>query len=86
MNISKFTKGNIITRNEKSNPGKTFSGFDGDRSYMGDRMKFLGYSDKVIYLEHEQHGVITLAGDEWLEGWTKYRDDFVDRVSKDTHP
>lgn len=81
MHISSFKKGDIITRTEPSAAifgGNSLMGLDciGDRSYMGDRLKFLGIANNQLYfqftegvdLEHLGDEPRGLALDAWSEG------------------
>ena len=69
MEINKFKKGDIITRVQASKG-------NGDRSYMGDRLEFVGTEKGLIVLIAEDrilyqggHGILKLRTDWWSEGW-----------------
>lgn len=70
--IHNFKKGDIITRIKPSKRG--------DRSYMGDRLIFIGIVNEQIYYENTD-GLASMIGsssmsklslDEWSEGWVSY--------------
>ena len=91
MNIESFKKGDIITRTEPSlaifgGMSGIFGGkteLHGDRSYMGDQLKFLGIANNHIYfqsldevsiLSFGKDRIFDLAVDAWNEGWELYID------------
>lgn len=72
--IHSFKQGDIITRVKPAN--------NGDRSYMGDRMIFIGIANAQIYYENPNSITSILSGatmsnvplDQWSEGWELYVD------------
>lgn len=87
MHISSFKRGDIITRTEPSAAifgGSSLMGLDciGDRSYMGDRLKFLGIANNQLYFQFTKGVDLEYLGDEprglaldaWSEGWDFYVD------------
>jgi hypothetical protein len=70
--IHKFKQGDIITRVEPSK--------NGDRSYMGDKMIFIGIANAQIYYENPESITARITGtimsnvalDQWSEGWELY--------------
>lgn len=72
--IHNFKQGDVITRVKPSN--------NGDRSYMGDRMIFIGIANAQIYYENSSSITARLTGttmsnvalDQWSEGWELYVD------------
>jgi hypothetical protein len=72
--IHNFKQGDVITRTKPSGRG--------DRSYMGDRMIFIGIANAQIYYENSSSFISRLTGttmsnvalDEWSEGWELYVD------------
>lgn len=74
MNIKKFNRGEIIVRVESSDTG--------DRSYMGEKLTYIGIANGQIYLEPGEDSFhakvlskrIDLATDQWSEGWEKWID------------
>ena len=67
MNINKFKEGDIITRTEPNqNP-------NGDRSFMNDRLEFVGIENGIIVLIGERFcdeiRAIKLSSDWWGDGW-----------------
>ena len=67
MNINQFKEGDIITRTEPNkNP-------NGDRSYMEDKLEFVGIEKGIIFLISDEFmgefRAIKLAEDWWGEGW-----------------
>lgn len=72
--IHNFKQGDIITRIEPSK--------NGDRSYMGDKMIFIGIANAQIYYENSSGITSILTGatmfnlslDQWSEGWELYVD------------
>lgn len=91
MNIQEFKKGEIITRTEPSlaifGGGINFMGVEtapkGDRSYMGDKLQFVGIANGQIYFKSLKPIYITIFGqdkifdlplDTFSEGWEYYID------------
>lgn len=90
MNIHEFKKGEIITRTEPS--AAIFGGFvniltgqdkplTGDRSYMGDKLEFVGVANGMAYFkqlsskwgfETNSNELRSLELDAWSEGWEYY--------------
>lgn len=72
--IHKFKQGDVITRVKPSN--------NGDRSYMGDKLIFIGIANAQIYYENPSSFTSILTGtamsnvslDQWSEGWELYVD------------
>lgn len=67
--IHKFKQGEVITR---VSPSKR-----GDRSYMGEKLIFIGITNNQIYYEKFDsisalNGIRNLALDQWDEGWELY--------------
>jgi hypothetical protein len=70
--IHNFKQGDIITRVKPSN--------NGDRSYLGDKMIFIGIANAQIYYENPNSITARLTGttisnlalDQWSEGWELY--------------
>jgi hypothetical protein len=70
--IHNFKQGDIITRVEPSK--------NGDRSYMGDKMIFIGIANAQIYYENPESITARITGtimskvalDQWSEGWELY--------------
>lgn len=87
MHISSFKKGDIITRTEPSAAifgDNNLLGIDciGSRSYMGDRLKFLGIANNQIYFQFTEGVDLKVLGDKprklpldaYSEGWDFYVD------------
>lgn len=78
MNINNFKEDEIITRVEASN------GRNGDRSYMNDKLQFVGVQTSMIVLinlEEPFFGeVVKLDTDWWSEGWGYYPQNLVDKA------
>jgi hypothetical protein len=89
MNISNFKKGDIITRTEPSEAifggGVNALGIEipqtGDRSYMGNKLKFVGIANNHLYFTYLDETDVALFGkdkirglalDAWSEGWDFY--------------
>jgi len=69
--IHNFKQGDIITRTEPSGRG--------DRSYMGDKLRFVGIVNSHLCYDRlepswDSGGIRTLALDDWSEGWELYID------------
>jgi hypothetical protein len=86
MKIQQFKKGDIITRIQRSS-------ITGDRSYMGEKIIFVGIANNQIYyflLEYKYIGVNKLRNVElkdWEDGWDYYTEpntlinyDFLDSL------
>lgn len=84
MNITSFKRGDIITRTE---PSLAYCGFGnekfGDRSYMGNKLEFIGIANNQIYFKSLEKVDIAIFGknniknveiDMWSEGWDLYVD------------
>lgn len=84
MNITSFKKGDIVTRIE---PSLAYCGFGnekfGDRSYMGNKLEFIGIANNQIYFKSLEEIDIVIFGenhirsvaiDVWSEGWDLYID------------
>lgn len=74
-NILNIEKGAIITRVQKAE--------NNDRSYMGDKLKFIGIANRRIYFQSlEEHMIRTFGADRifdvgldmWEQGWDYYVD------------
>lgn len=70
--IHNFKQGDVITRVKPSK--------NGDRSYMGDRLIFIGITNSQIYYENPKSIIGRVTGtmisnlslDQWSEGWELY--------------
>lgn len=86
--IYHFKKGDIITRIKPSKPlsdivfyGSVFR-CDGDRSYLGEKLIFVGIANSLIYLQRTDKVDLSIFGDKLLElpldifdeGWDFYFD------------
>lgn len=87
MNIENFKRGDIIVRVE---PAASLGiGMDfltgqpmelgGDRSYIGERVEYIGTANGVIYVKPNRRewlhtDFIELPLDVWSEGWEKWTD------------
>lgn len=74
-NINQFTKGDFIVRLE---PAKEYRSGLRDRSYLGEKLTYIGCANGNIYLEREQDSFMSkvlgdvklvLSADLWNEGW-----------------
>jgi len=76
MNILKFEEDAIITRSEPN--------INGDRSFQGDKMLFVGVETGMIVLikleELEYGEIIKLEMDWWSEGWGFYPQTLLDKA------
>ncbi len=77
MNINKFKEDDIITRSE---PIKN----NGDRSYQGDKMLFVGVEANTIVLikleGYDMGEIRKLNTDWWSEGWDYYPQTLMDKA------
>lgn len=72
--IHNFKQGDVITRVKPAD--------NGDRSYMGDKLIFIGIANAQIYYENPESITARLTGtimsnvslDQWSEGWELYVD------------
>lgn len=78
MKITNFKKGDIITRDKPAKPYSPDKG--GDRSYMGDKIRFIGVANGQIYFQMPDHflfdseKLFDLSMDIWADGWVAYQD------------
>jgi hypothetical protein len=82
-NIYEFKKGDVIVR---ITPAKPLIGMMGievrDRSYLGEKMVFIGIANGQIYLKRTDYLSLQLFGDKlvdlpldlWDDGWDTWRD------------
>jgi hypothetical protein len=76
MNIREFKKGDNVVRTEAS------AGC-GDRSYMGEKLTFIGIANGCVYFDREEDSFMAkmtgtrrteLRLDWWSEGWEYWQD------------
>lgn len=74
-NINQFKRGDFIVRLE---PAKEYRSGLRDRSYLGEKLTYIGCANGNIYLEREESCIMTritgtarlvLSADLWNEGW-----------------
>jgi len=79
MTIYEFVQGDEIVRVQ---PSKTYSSGIRDRSYMGQKLIFVGIANGCIYCKRTDEFSISIFGDKlvdlsldiWDEGWELYVD------------
>jgi hypothetical protein len=79
-NISEFKKGDFITRLGPSKP--RFKGAHPDRSYMGDKIEFIGIANGMIYFHihdsiFDSEKLCDLELDLWDESWGEFQDPYA---------
>ena len=74
MNISEFNKNDYITRIDISK--------NNDKSFMSEKMQFVGISDGTIVIVHEKYGAMCLPALFWSEGWAYYPQNLMDEAKK----
>ena len=80
--IYDFKKGDEITRIEPAMPIQSFLGETRDRSYMSEKLIFVGIANGAIYFRRTDELSLKLFGDKlkcvpldlWSEGWDYYFD------------
>jgi len=81
MNINKFKEGDVITRTEP------ISG-NGDRSYIGDKLVFIGADKGVICLIGidimDKFRAMKLETDWWSDGWDFFPSALWEKTIKKT--
>lgn len=76
MNITEFKEDEIITRVKPTSE-------IGDRSYMGDKLIFVGIkAGKIVLIRDTEYdrGIVELGTDWWSDGWDYYPQDLMDKA------
>ena len=77
MDIAQFKEDDVITRVQPVTP-------NGDRSYQGDKLQFVGVEAGMIVLirldESWMGEIVKLETDWWSEGWGYYPQNLIEKA------